>query len=508
MKSFKIPYKASDEDRLRLLELRRMQSVVVRVAYNECFEGNSEVKSITDKLRGYENIDLPATMVLYGIMKGKAMYASENARKEDLKKQYERGISEAEERLSKLKKSKSKDRLLKIRKLSRGLSKIKRDLSGLENRRMVFGGRKCFHDLVSGKVSSDAFHKKRLLNLAIFGEKMYHGNRHCRIDMENRTLTIRINRHLDEIVLHLPKNFKNLEDEIERLARESYECRNKFAIEVSDEFVVFSYEEFKNKSDMTPIENRILAFDDNPNYIGISITDWNKDSIRPARIVYKEVVDKSNLVGGNYVVGENSKLRFCPNSSKDKIGYETSIIAKHIVNLTENFRCSRIVKEELNICSSDKKRGRHFNRLCNNDWNREKFSSNLKKRCNEHGIDLVEVLCCNSSKLGNVLYGEDDGSIPDMVASSIELARRSLHYHKSNGRWILNKGERLYPQWDVIKNSLNRWKEEANQSRTVEEFFKRLVGNSYRVKFREIPDAQVRTSLNSVKSKVVLYYLK
>jgi hypothetical protein len=45
MKTFKIPYRASSDDEIELLKLRKMQSIVIRTAYNQCFEGNSNDKS-------------------------------------------------------------------------------------------------------------------------------------------------------------------------------------------------------------------------------------------------------------------------------------------------------------------------------------------------------------------------------------------------------------------------------------------------------------------------------
>lgn len=507
MKTFKLPYRASSDDEIELLRLRKMQSIVIRTAYNQCFEGNSNDKSIKQIIASYNNIELPATMILYGIIKGKSIYSSEEERKKELKKQFNSKIEKINSSLAKLKSSKSKKRTFRYRKLLKSLHSYSEKVEMLDDARVVFGGRTAFYDRIKNKISKEEIKRRRLCNLVIFGEKSHHGNRHCRLDMSNRTLTIRMNKSSKQIVLHLPKNFKNMEHEINRLADESNRNQNKFAIEVSDGFVMISYDEFKSEKSIESIENRILAFDDNPNYIGISVTDWIQNEIHP-KIVFKQVIDKSSLVGGKYEFDENLKRHFVRNATKNKIDYETSVIAKHIVKLARHFKCSCIVKEELNIFSSDKKKGKHFNRLCNNDWNRSRFSSNLKKRCNEQNIDLIEVLCCNSSKLGNMLYGVEDGSVPDMVASSIELARRSLHYHKAKDRFYFNKGEKLYPEWGFLKDKLNRWKEEASQSPSMEEFFKRLVGDSYRVKFREISGITSRASMGNIKSKVFLHYLK
>lgn len=116
------------------------------------------------------------------------------------------------------------------------------------------------------------------------------------------------------------------------------------------------------------------------------------------------------------------------------------------------------------------------------------------------------MLAMNSSKLGNVLYGEDDGSVPDMVASSIELARRGNHCEKIGDKFYFRKGEKLYPCWSDIKACLNRWKEEAMHSKSLDAFLKTLVGDTYRVKFREIPGINAKNSLNNIRSNVNLYH--
>lgn len=499
MKTFKIPYRVSAEDKSRLDDLRRRQSIVIRTSYNECFEGNSDDQSITNKVKSY-NLDLLARIVLCGVKKGQSIFKAERELKKVQRKQFEESLEKLRDKLAKCRNRKS------MRKCSRKISRISDRLSHLDKRRIVFGTRAMFYKRQKHKVSNEDFKRSRLLNLVISGETLYHGNRHCTIDMVNRELVLKIGRHVNPIILRLPKDFKNMESEIRRLSDECLACKNKFSVEIGDKYVCISYEEFQ-KDSYEKIPGRILAFDDNPNYIGLSVTDWDsKDSIKPVKIVYKEVIDKSNLVGGHYEFDDNGDRKFTRHSTKYKIDYETTIIAKHIITLARHFQCDRIVKEELEMQSSDKGKGRHFNRLCNNDWNREKFCVNLRKRCHESGIDLVEVLAMNSSKLGNVLYGEDDGSVPDMVASSIELARRGNHCEKIGDKFYFRKGEKLYPCWSDIKACLNRWKEEAMHSKSLDAFLKTLVGDTYRVKLREIPGINAKNSLNNIKSKVNLYH--
>lgn len=78
------------------------------------------------------------------------------------------------------------------------------------------------------------------------------------------------------------------------------------------------------------------------------------------------------------------------------------------------------------------KKQKDFNRLCCNKWRRAQVASHLKTLCSTYGIELVEVNCAYSSLVGNLNYG--DLTTPDMVAASIEIARRS--YKKFFKGWF------------------------------------------------------------------------
>ena len=87
-------------------------------------------------------------------------------------------------------------------------------------------------------------------------------------------------------------------------------------------------------------------------------------------------------------------------------------------------KCLIIILQNLNIKSSDKGSGRTFNRLCNNVWNRNLVVNKLKMLSVIYVYELVEVNPVYSSFIGNLLYGSEN--TPDMIASSIEIARRGF----------------------------------------------------------------------------------
>ena len=120
------------------------------------------------------------------------------------------------------------------------------------------------------------------------------------------------------------------------------------------------------------------------------------------------------------------------------------------------WKCDKVVIEDLSIKSSDKKQGKYFNRLCNNIWNRNLFVNKLKSLSLLCNFSLVEVNPCYSSFIGNIMYGNKN--TPDMVASSIEIARRG--YRKFEKSWFYPniKDERIDELWKQTLSGFDTWK--------------------------------------------------
>jgi hypothetical protein len=82
--------------------------------------------------------------------------------------------------------------------------------------------------------------------------------------------------------------------------------------------------------------------------------------------------------------------------------------------------------EELNIKNKDTSKGKYFNKLVNNVWNRNKLVDNIKKRCNIYSIRVMLVKPNYSSFIGNFLFR--DLKLPDMTLASIEIGRRCYEF--------------------------------------------------------------------------------
>jgi len=77
--------------------------------------------------------------------------------------------------------------------------------------------------------------------------------------------------------------------------------------------------------------------------------------------------------------------------------------------------------------SSDKELGTKFNKLVNNNWNRNTLINNLTKKCNIFNIKLLKVKPEYSSFIGNFLYRSLN--LPDMILASIEISRRGYEFY-------------------------------------------------------------------------------
>ena len=175
-----------------------------------------------------------------------------------------------------------------------------------------------------------------------------------------------------------------------------------------DEKIVEKEKQFKNL-----FKNRVLGIDLNPNYFGISIIEFNKND--KYKVIHKEVLDLNKL----------------QEKSKNKIHHELYEINHHILKLCKTWRVSKLAIEDLKF-AKNKFWSKDLNRLCRNKFRYSLVKSHLTTLCNVYGVELIEVNAAYSSIIGNFKHGSE--SCPDMIAASIEIARRS--YKKFQKGWF------------------------------------------------------------------------
>ena len=348
-------------------------------------------------------------------------------------------------------------------------------------KKFYFGNVKRF---VKKLITKDDYKESRNLGLHSEGENgCAGGNRLFKIDIKNQAVIYKRSRN-EHIQLLIKEQLKDKRKRILEsiyLAMENRLCPVSFRIKDDnlyisyDEKIVESYKKFSNL-----LSNRILGLDLNPNYIGLSILEF--DSKDKFQVIHKQVFDLSNLNDTN---------------NKNKIKFELQQIDNDILKLCKHYRVSKLVVEDLKFKKDNKFWSKKLNRLCKNQFRFSQITNHLNTLCNVFGVEFVEVNAAYSSFVGNFQYGSS--TTPDMIAASIEIARRG--YKKFNKEWF-------YPEFNLnkVKEVLgNQWKKELE----AKLLSWKSLGNQIKklkLKYRfQLDGSKAVFSRNYYKKKTILY---
>ena len=289
-----------------------------------------------------------------------------------------------------------------------------------------------------GLISKDELKDSRNTGIISEGEMNQKGNRLFKIDVENNCFIYKraCKEHYDlKIVEKLSDKRRNILQKLEVLMSEQ---KIPVTIRLKKDHIYISYDETiveKEKQFKDLFKNRVLGIDLNPNYFGISIIEFNhKDKYH---VIHKEVIDLNELQKKN----------------KNKIHHELYEINHHILKLCKTWKVSKLAIEDLKFKKSDKFWSKDLNRLCRNKFRYSFVKSHLTTLCNVYGVELIEVNAAYSSIIGNFKHGSD--TCPDMVAASIEIARRA--YKKFEKGWIYPK---IISDQRIQEVLGNQWKKE------------------------------------------------
>ena len=341
-----------------------------------------------------------------------------------------------------------------------------------------------FKRYIKGLITKDEFKQSRNLGLFSEGEQGSKGNRLFKIDLINQVIIYKRSRKE-----HIPLKIKEkLSDKrkrllesihlvmINRLSPVSFRVKDDNLYISYDESIVESYKCFKDLK-----QNRILGIDLNPNYIGVSILEFQSDN--SFQVIHKQVFDISEL----NEIGSTNKVR-----------YEIQQIDNEILKLCKHFKVSKLVVEDLKFKKSNKFWSKKLNKLCKNKFRYSSIKQHLQTLCNVYGVEFIEVNSAYSSFVGNLCYGSNN--TPDMIAASIELARRG--FKKFQKEWfyppvvyIERIKEVLGNQWKKeLKLNFNSWIGLFNQIKKLE------------LKYRfQLDGSMAVLSKNYYKKKVNLY---
>ena len=326
-----------------------------------------------------------------------------------------------------------------------------------KDKKIIFGGKSLMVKYLKKLITKDEYSKAKLLPINIQGEACKKGNRLFNFDLMNSKLTLKLSKkNHQEIEFYKPN--KNQFRELSKIQELVDNKQLTLTVSLNNEYIWLTFDEsllnlqekFQNLK-----SNRVLGIDLNPNYIGLSVLEFNKNN--EFKVIHKQVFDLSALNVTSKKSSEDKSSKYLTNKRK----FELIQICYDINKLMNYWKCSKLCIEDLNIKSSDKKQGRTFNRLCNNVWNRNLVVNKLKMLSSIFGYELVEVNPVYSSFIGNLLYGSEN--CPDMIASSIEIARRGFKKYSKGWFYPIFNVDNLNEQWKQTLSGIEDWKSAFNQ---------------------------------------------
>ena len=321
----------------------------------------------------------------------------------------------------------------------------------VKSRHIVFGGIHNLKQYLTKHITREQYTYNRMNPVCSVGCKNHKGNRLINFDLTHNRIEYKPSSSIHKEIQFCPVK-KKLADELAKVQELTDQKKMPVTVKFTDKHLFLTYDEslIYNEAYKGLKHNRVLGIDMNPNYIGVSVIEF--DNHDEFRVLHKEVYDLSRLTKPSGMASTDTKSKYYTN----KLKHETLAIAHKINRLVDYWKCSKLAVEDLSIKPKDQKKGKTFNRLCNNKWEKQLFINKLKMLAGIHKYELVEVNPAYSSIVGNFAYGSP--TTPDMVAASIEIARRA--YKKFEKGWFYPKFnvERTDEQWKQTLSGVKTWK--------------------------------------------------
>ena len=303
-----------------------------------------------------------------------------------------------------------------------------------KTQKIIFGGKQNFLKRCKHQIDKETFNLNRLNGLSSIGEKKsgtksVHGNRKFKLTTDLKYVTLKLKDK--KVKLNLIGNYtKNLLYKLSQIYKHQVLDDTALTYKIDTNYIYITFDEsivLSSKLNLTPVTNRVLSLDLNPNYIGWSITDWKSSSefnvIKSGVYIFKDLTDKIHDLKGKGFSSESEIRKHLNN----KLEYETYQVVKNLIKKAIYYKVHLIGIEDLSIKGKNLGKGSYLNGLVNNKWLRNKFSTCLEKYCNIYGFKFLKVKPEYSSFIGNFLFRSLN--LPDMVLSSIEIGRRAYEFY-------------------------------------------------------------------------------
>ena len=377
----------------------------------------------------------------------------------------------------------------------------------LHNDKVIFGGKKLFIDRCQNKISKDEFQIKKLRPLYSVGESDKKGNRKFSIVTENHII-FKPNKN-EHFLLEINPS-KNYQKYLLELSDLAFQKKIPIDFKLDFQYIYISFDLNKLKSERMiseKVKDRYFAIDMNPNYVGYTIIDWvdgqNYKIVDKGCFSLKDLNDYDDSLKGKGFSSESKERKYISN----KRNYEISDIAHKLERIANHYRCEFFVMEDLSIPSKDNGKGKRFNRLCNQQWCRNRFCNIIKKLCKLDKIKILEVIPNYTSFIGNLVYRDE--KLFDPCLSSIEISRRGYEFVH---QYILKDKEIekniIFGNFEKDKEVYRKSLEELGVNlpfETFQELYSKLKESKVRYRFPLENCSLAVFSKNSIRDYQTLY---
>ena len=319
----------------------------------------------------------------------------------------------------------------------------------LNKPKLIFGGRQNFVNRCKNHIDKKSFLNNRLLPLYSLGIASEHSNRLFRI-IDSTSIIFQPDRK-HHFILNISSLGKKRTNELNQLKKlqDNNQISITYRLTPNQVLLTFDYSQLKSYK-YTIKQDRIFAIDMNPNSIGWSVVDWHSENnhslVQSGTISLKPLNDYRD---SKKVSSSNNFHKYITNKRK----HEIIEIAKQLFSLCRYYHCEIFSIEDLNIKASDKKLGHRFNKLVNNNWNRNLLINQIRKHINSSSTTLIEVQPQYNSYIGNLIFRQEH--LPDECLASIEIGRRGYEFAT---QYIFDRRPHqktvIYPELELVKSQL------------------------------------------------------
>ena len=377
----------------------------------------------------------------------------------------------------------------------------------LKNDKVIFGGKKLFVERCQNKISKKEFQLKKLRPIYSVGQSDRKGNRKFSIVTENHIIFKPNKEEYFLLEINPSKNYQKYLLELSDLANQK---KMPIDFKLGFEYIYVSFDLNKLKSEKViseKIKDRYFSIDMNPNYVGYTVIDWidgqNYKIVDKGCFSLKFLNDYDDSLKGKGLASDSKERKYVSN----KRNYEISDITHKLERIANHYKCENFVMEDLSIPSKDNGKGKRFNRLCNQQWCRNRFCNIIKKLCKLDKIKILEIIPNYSSFIGNLVYRKE--KLFDPILSSIEISRRGYEF---NHQYILKDKEQkkniVFGNFDEDKVVYAQSLEElsvSEQFSSFQELYDKVKKSKVRYRFPLENCSYAVFSKNSMRDYQTLY---